>query len=290
VWISAELTEQSSMAKSDERNFLPEVCEFWQLNRIPRSPLAPGVNFLRWMLPDSEENYHRAGNKHFSVESVGYEFNSLGYRSSEFNRQPGERGILFLGDSHTLGVGMPWEGLWTFLVTRHLEERCRRPVRQFNLAWGATGTDHVAMMVHQCVDVLRPDAVFVLWSHVGRMTWFPDTRRRVSFFPGSQLKIKEYDAYLRLATDAHGFFNYVRNFHFVRDRLLRQNIPFYWGNLDRYSNEMLQWYLPLDRYVGLWERLDLARDGRHNGFQSHARFASLMIEAIERDKLPMRLA
>jgi hypothetical protein len=277
----------AGMFQGDESKFAPSACEFWQANRIPRSPLYPRPQFLRWFHTDSEENYRKRGNKAFSVESVGYEFNSLGYRGPEFNRERGEAVVMFLGDSHTLGLGMPWERLWTSLVTKHLEQRWGVPVRQCNLGFGGTGADYTAMMVHQSVDVLKPDAVFILWSFVSRMTWFADTRRRVHFVAewAPDKYTQEHSAYLRLATESHGFFNYVRNFHLVRDRLLRLGIPYYWGNFEQFSREMLEPYLPLDGFAGCWKGMDLARDGLHGGLKSHAFFAASVISTMERGAL-----
>lgn len=271
----------------DESRYSPSTSQFWQANLVPLSPLWPRVRFLRWLHTDSEENYALRGNKEFSVDSVGYEFNSLGYRGADFDRAPGERAVLFVGDSNTFGLGMPWESLWTSRVVEHLERRWDVPVRQYNLGWGGTGPDYTAMTVHQSVGVLKPDAVFVLWSYVGRMTWFADTRRQVHFIPEWQppTDTEEHAAYLRLATEPHGFYNYVRDFHLVSDRLARLGIPYYWGNLESFSDAMLAPYVPLDGYVGTWEIVDFARDGRHGGQKSHEKFAAQVIAAIERDEL-----
>jgi len=271
--------------QGDERQLAPKACEFWQMKRIPRSPLHPPTRFLRWLHTDSEENYERRGNKAFSVESVGYEFNDHGYRGSAFDREPGEIGVMFLGDSNTFGLGMPWTGLWTWHVVRHLEQRWGAPVRQLNLAWGGTGSDYTAMMVHQAVEVLKPAAVFILWSFLGRMTWFPDARHQVHFIPEwtSDYYAKDHAAYLRLATEPQGFFNYVRNSHLANDRLTRLGIPYYWGNLEQLSRALLEPYLPLTGYVGRLNKVDLARDGRHAGLESHAHFANLVIAALDRD-------
>jgi hypothetical protein len=275
------------MFQTHAGKFEPGACEFWQRGRIPRSPLRSPTNFLRWQGTDSEENYRQHGNKEFSVESVGYQFNSLGYRGPEFQLEPRERTVLFLGDSHTMGTGMPWTGLWTTLVTTHLNRRWGVPVRQLNLAWGGTSPDYVAMMVHQCVEVLSPDVVFVLWSYVTRMMWFPDTRRPVHFNAANPPKDnpKEHEAYLRLFTDPQGFFNYVRNFQLVNEHLLRLGIPYFWGNLESFSSEMLRPYVPLEGYVGHWKRVDLARDARHGGLKTHAAFAEQVIRATERSRL-----
>lgn len=274
--------------QSSERRFAPRACDFWQMKRIPQSPLYPQTRFLRWLHTDSEENYHVRGNKEFSVESVGYAFNGFGYRGPDFETKPGGVGVMFLGDSNTFGVGTPWERLWTSLVTEHLQERWSVPVHQLNLAWGGTGSDYAAMMVHQTVEVLNPAAVFILWPSVCRMTWFPEADRQIHFFPewnAEESYGKDHKAYLRLATEAHGFFNYVRNFHLVHDRLLRLKIPFYWGTLEPFSSQMLGSYLPLEGYVGHWTKTDFGRDGCHGGLKSHASFANLINSAIDQDRL-----
>ena len=126
----------------------------------------------------------------------------------------------------------------------------------------------------------------MLWPSVARITWFPTTRRQVFFLPEWQPEIdtEEHAAFLRLATEAHGFFNFVRNFQVVRARLAERGIPYYWGLLDAMPTEVLEPYTGLDGYVGAWKPVDLARDGRHGGINSHAAFAAAMLEAIERNR------
>jgi hypothetical protein len=271
--------------QGDERAFSAQACELWQANRIPHSPLSPYTRFQRWLHTDSEENYYARGNKDFAVESVGYEFNSLGYRGPELALEPGEVGVMFLGDSNTFGLGMPWDQLWCSVVARRLQERWGVAVRPFNLAWSATGPDYTAMMIHQTVDMLRPAAVFILWSFVGRMTWYPDPKHQVHFIPEwtSEFHAESHAAYLRLASQSHGFFNYVRNFHLVHERLSRLGIPYYWGHLEQFSERLLSPYVPLDRFVGTWQTIDLARDARHAGIQSHQLFADRVMGAVARD-------
>jgi hypothetical protein len=285
-----------------QSEYSPAACEFWQANRIPRSDLRPPASFLRWFGTDSEADYYQRRNHEFTVESVGYEFNTLGYRGPDFVREPGEAAVVFVGDSNTFGIGMPWERVWTSIVTRHLEELWGVPVRQCNLAWPGTGTDYAAMMIHQSVDTIKPDAVFILWPATARLTWFPDPRRQVHFravaaeehHPDESPapKDREHAAYLRLATPAQSFFNYIRNFHLVNSRLQQIGIPYYWGNIEDLSAEILGHYVPFDGYVGPWARVDcdFARDHQHAGLKSHARFAESVIEALDRNSFRRAVA
>jgi hypothetical protein len=270
--------------QSADRDLAPRSSEFWQANRVPFSPLYPRVRFARWLHTDSEENYRRRGNRALSTESVGYSFNSLGYRGPEFERSSGDGAILFVGDSNTFGLGMPYERLWTSLVTGSVAELQKRRVHQFNLGFGATGSDYVAMVIHQSIDALRPDAVCVLWPSRARITWFHTPRRQVFFLPEWKpgIDTAEHDAFLRLATDAQGFFNFVRNFQLVRSRLAERGIPYFWGLLDPLPTDILDAYTGLDGHVGSWDPVDKARDGRHAGIRTHAAFAAAMVDAMER--------
>jgi hypothetical protein len=281
-------------ARNYER-YEPTACDIWQAGRIPRSPLQPWTPFLRWFAGDSEQNYQARGNHEFAVGSVGYQFNQLGYRGADFVREPGEALVLFVGDSNTFGIGIPWENLWTTLVCAELEKLWGVSVRQCNLAWKGSGADYAAMIVHQAIEALWPDVVCVLWSYVARLMWIPEPGLQVHFLPraGPERDFHEHSAYLRLATESHGFFNYVRNFQLVDARLGRHGIPYLWGNLERLSPDLLRNYVPLGGYVGQWRRIDgdVARDGQHAGVQAHARFAGSVIETVKRDRItPSRVA
>jgi hypothetical protein len=250
-----------------EADFKPSAAEFWQHGRIPHSPLPKGRRSFRWLHSDSEENYRARGNKEF------------GYRSGEFDLSGSAAALMFIGCSNTLGIGIPWESLWTTLITKHFEQTWGVPLRQYNLAWSATGGDHVAMMVHQCVDVLRPRAVFVLWSYVNRLTWFETATRRYHFLPNLTTSVPEaeHSAFLRLSTSAQAFFNFVRNYNFVATKLESIGVPFICGILERFEVETLGYYVPLSPFAGRWRRLDVARDNQHSGIKSHADFAENVI-------------
>jgi len=270
--------------------FAPDVSPYWQKGRIPPSPQYPDVAFRRWFSSDSRENYLARGNRDFSEESIGYEFNSLGYRGPELERADGEAAVLFLGDSFTAGIGLPWEGVWTTLLVERLALLWGKPVRQFNLAWPATSCDYPPMMVHQTVELLNPQAVFVLWTLRARITWFPDATRFVRLMPhyyfDNELHRKSHEAYLRLATPSNAFFNFVRNVLMVSERLARLDIPFYWGTVEPMSVDLLRAYLPIDGFIGTLQPCDAARDNEHPGLRTHAHFADLAATAAARGRRP----
>jgi hypothetical protein len=110
------------------------------------------------------------------------------------------------------------------------------------------------------------------------VAFFPQIRRRL---PG--IYAKEHEAYLRLATDAQGFFGFVHSFHCVYERLLPLGVPYYWGMVEPFSREMLKHYVPVDRYTGSLPILDFARDALHPGRKSHLHFANLVTRTVDLD-------
>jgi hypothetical protein len=271
------------MFEGNERDFAPDATEFWRLRKIPCTSLRGTVRSCRWLHSDSEANYVKRGNKEFSPESISYEINNFGYRSDEFDETGSVPALMFIGCSYTLGIGIPWESLWSTIVTNHFQTAWGTPVRQYNLAWSGTGGDHVAMIVHQCVDILKPQAIFVLWSYINRLTWFETPRRRHHFFPNSSsIPETEHTAFLRLSTNANAFFNFVKNYNFVVWRLKAVGVPFFCGTYENFDVETLKHYVPTNSFAGRWRRLDLARDNQHSGVQSHARFAE-KITGIAKD-------
>ena len=127
------------MFEGREEDFSSNATEFWRLRKIPCSPLPGRERSFQWLHSDSEANYVERGNKDFSPESISYEFNSFGYRSDEFDETGSAPALMFIGCSNTLGIGIPWDALWTTLVTKHFTKAWGIPVRQYNLAWSGTG-------------------------------------------------------------------------------------------------------------------------------------------------------
>ena len=54
-------------------------------------------------------------------QEITYKFNSFAFRCNEFTSDPS---ILFLGCSHTVGVGLPIEHTWPTIVANNLNLKC----------------------------------------------------------------------------------------------------------------------------------------------------------------------
>lgn len=111
-----------------------------------------------WLPMDTEELYLSNLEKKFSLleknnwinKIIEYKFNSYGFRSEEFTSEPG---IMFLGCSLTIGIGIPTEHRWTDIVSNNLKLKC------YNLGIGGGSNDAAFRMCAGYIDKINPKIV-----------------------------------------------------------------------------------------------------------------------------------
>lgn len=123
---------------------------------------------VSWFNSDSAQAYQQnLKNNRAQLEKYGwidaditYKFNSHGFRSNEFSDLPS---IMFLGCSHTLGVGLPLEMTWTHLVSQQLGlESC-------NLGLASSSCDSAFRLANHYVPKIKPSIVFLLAPDQARL-------------------------------------------------------------------------------------------------------------------------
>jgi len=95
-------------------------------------------------------------------DNVSYTFNKEGFRADEFTYEPNDS-VLFLGCSHTVGLGVDLESSWTYKVASSLG------LRHYNLGVGGGGPDMCFRLAHHWIPRLRPKYVMMLTPMAGRM-------------------------------------------------------------------------------------------------------------------------
>jgi hypothetical protein len=95
-------------------------------------------------------------------DNVSYTFNKEGFRADEFTDGVSDS-VLFLGCSHTVGLGVDLESSWTYKVASSLG------LRHYNLGVGGGGPDMCFRLAHHWIPRLRPKYVMMLTPMAGRM-------------------------------------------------------------------------------------------------------------------------
>jgi hypothetical protein len=134
-------------------------------------------DIVRWTGGDSQVQYQtnvvtQSDDWYYKARPITYSFNSLGHRSKEIEDLNKENYILFLGCSHTMGVGLELEKTYPHIISQQLD------CDYYNMGLPASGIDvleYNLLMWFAKVNI-APKAVVIQW---------PDHSRFASYIPAN---------------------------------------------------------------------------------------------------------
>jgi hypothetical protein len=256
------------------------VGRFWQRGEIPvvATKTIPANSELLWLPADLP---HRASGAYKDVR-ITYKINAQGWRSREIVPSSPNRKVMFVGCSFTMGIGLPYDEVWTSIATRHMETALGEPVEQHNFGYGAHGNDFFAMVVHQVLPILKPDMLVVLFTDLSRRTLFPQFGHRLALLPNyvPDGLNTVHQAFLQLQSDSDDFMDFVRQHSFIDAAAKLNRTPWVWqaygphvlpplAQVAKYvrTDNMIDCAFPAYGVTTTDETLkrDFARDGMHPG-------------------------
>ena len=282
---------------------------FFNLQRLPI--YMPANHRSQWFLSDDEANFEKAkGQSIYSRDDVTYEFNSHGFRSVEFEHDPDAINILIVGESNSIGVGLPFDDIWFNTLGKQLKYKHGVDrVKFFNMSMSGITLDYMAMLVNQAYDVLKPDFVIVLGTSFFGSTYFMSedqdkSKEFLCFSLGSVLKpsdgkIAADKTFMppELRSKAHSFtldlnlancfFKSYMAYCFIK-RICQGQFLIYFRNQKVYNIALTQEILKydsdfLDHFLEFSSDIispancsppNFARDGIHVGKQNHDQIAT----------------
>jgi len=208
---------------------------------------------------DSEERYEENLKNYISklrlqkfnwIDSTfTYKFNSHGFRCDEFTEDPG---VMFLGCSHTCGIGLPIENTWAYLVSQQLN------LKMINLGIGGSGLDTAFRLANHYIPQLKPKVLIHLQSHQARFSLV--TKNTIYEFLPS-IYPKEFEKFY------FEWINYKENLilHELKHNLAIETLC--------NKNNIKYLTFPLENFI----TLDYARDLSHLGILSQQLFAKRVL-------------
>ena len=99
-----------------------------------------------WIAMDTEENFNRLKKEgfpnRFDANSFNYETNKHGFRCDDFDTMDfTKKSIVYLGCSHTFGIGSPEEDIWCSILHKLLQEHHNTEFNFINLGIGGGCVD-----------------------------------------------------------------------------------------------------------------------------------------------------
>lgn len=213
---------------------------------------------LEWLTSDLESLYQEnlitnyatlEENGWIDYEPFYYKFNSLGFRSDEFK----ENGIMFLGCSHTCGIGMPFDKIWPTLMSNELG------LPQCNFGQGGMGSDTAFRLCYGFIDKVKPKVIVYLQPAGPRF----ELINRDEIHPITHYNDKFIDLFHLLSDNTNIELTLKKNFHAIQHLCIERGIKFVAAST-QFGNKM--------HYE------DRARDLLHAGIKSHRTFADIILE------------
>jgi hypothetical protein len=214
---------------------------------------SPLINYANktysWFSTDTIEQYsYNIKNRRNDLikfewlnKQISYSINSLGFRGPEFNQA---ESIIFLGCSHTLGIGLKYEDTWPCLVSSSLNLQC------INLATNGSSNDTAFRMAFHYVPEFKPKIVMLLSPAETRLEVIENNKSHRLTVHDDQLPFlgkwkKFYQSWV--SNNTNTFLNREKNILAIREICKQNSVKFL--------------YLK-DTDI---EPLDLARDLKHFG-------------------------
>ena len=230
-------------------------------NIASHSPYSHYANqTLDWLPMDTQElfNVHVKSKKDLLLQhgwldrKFTYKFNQEGFRSDEFSD---EEGIVFLGCSHTVGIGLPYEYTWPCIVSKMLRKKC------YNLAIGGGSNDLAFRMAYNYIPKLKPKLVIFLVTYNLRLELLGKNNQVYQFFGPNTSPFKNdkfYETWLMNEDNLNA--NLAKNLLAIENICITNNVRLI--TIDQ--NQM-----PI---------LDMARDLAHRGVKSNFEFAKIVLK------------
>ena len=197
---------------------------------------------------------------------ISYDYNKRGHRCKDIEDINLDNYILFIGCSHTEGVGVRLEDSYPFIVSNEL--KCD----YYNLSMSGTGVDVVEYNLVTWLSkvIKKPKYIFVQW---------PDHSRFVASYPGYSQLINhgtwtdDLTTQKFIASSEHTGLVHARkqiSYKMIKEIAGVPVIDVHFSSLSPYASDCM-WL----------KKIDLGRDLLHTGIKSHQSIAKEMVSYIQ---------
>ena len=133
----------------------------------------PRSDVYKWIPTDTEEAFHKRLKEdptnpsllYYLENPISYKLNNKGFRTP-IDFVDGIEGNVFLGCSHTFGIGHYLENIWAWKLNEYIGGNF------LNLGVGGTGIGTGFRLLHGLKEMIRPKNVFMFYIHPYRFEYY----------------------------------------------------------------------------------------------------------------------
>lgn len=223
---------------------LPRVICTDYINKVCEN-IPPDVPTSKYVTHDLDAYYN--------APKVVYNFNSRGFRDSEWPIDLSNK-IWLVGDSGSMGIGIPYECTWPYMIEQTLNQRvikvCKvNPSNDLNIfAWAK-----------DILTNMQPKIVYVQWTYLWRNT----TNKIFTLNPSKK--------------DARLTISLMEKLETLRGNARVINVVTPFMHWDSYFLNLVD-KTNVDKVIA--EDIDLSRDMVHLGIESHKIIAKAMLDYL----------
>jgi len=142
-----------------------ELKNYWNFGKTMDLGPYPRNTELQFSISDldNEEWFNKLPASDWVRDSFDYKYNSQGFRSREYEVTDNSM-LLSLGCSHTVGVGVPFETIWS----EQLYQKFTPDYKVYNAAAGGASADTIARFAVNIIPIMKPKIVAILWPSLNR--------------------------------------------------------------------------------------------------------------------------
>ena len=234
------------------------------------------------------------------TKTYSYKYNNQGFRCDEFT-STSELPIVFLGCSHTSGVGLEIQDVWSNVLIKKIKDYTGKKIPFWNLAIPGSSIDRQSSFLQKYIHKLNPKLIFFSVPGMYRreiilenkvIVYVPNWQEYAEYSDSLQRKLTKADP--TFMDEGYAAFESYKNLMLI-------------NTLARFKESKIHYHIGIENQENTWsnnpdcniiqticDRLsnfnnlditfnhrDMARDGMHLGKISHRRFAENVFEKIK---------
>jgi hypothetical protein len=284
-------------------------------NCLPRDPILGSKNpklsknrseSSQWNSSDNEDNYlktkesRRKNRQHehtYKPTDFYYDVNKNGFRCDDFETMDfSKKSIIYLGCSHTFGVGLPEEEVWTYKVHKMTEEWQKTTYNYINLGSSGVGPDFYLHLIPY-FKKLNPAYVFSYTPEIHRITLVNQDgwifRALPEMLDSGAMTLMKYNkmAYKNLVMSGDNFFEYKKQISLGNINSLSEVLNFKFTEMPstKCLGDYIEEYdwleeLHTNRFDEDGNEKENARDDAHYPAQYHTMVSKIIMSKLKEDK------